>query len=133
MWIISPRCGLLSIVLADDPSTGQPAVDRLMIRARSKRHLELLREQHPVLAKARILTSPIGLDYRYRLVVDRDTLAQVFQEMAQEVSWRNVKAAAGGNSKALGEAYVRAFHEVHAAFVRAERASGGDGDDRKTK
>jgi hypothetical protein len=128
VWIVSPTCGLLSIVLADDPTTGLPATDLLMIRTRSRDHLVLLKSQHPILADVEIQRSKPGLDYGWRLVVDRITLIQVFAEMASQLSWRNVKAEASRNEQEIGPAYVHAFHEVHAAFVRAERrvSIGGD-------
>jgi hypothetical protein len=129
MWVVSPVCGLLSIVLADDPKTGLPATDVLMIRARSRDHLVLLKSQHPILADIEILGARPGLDYPWRLVVDRITLIQVFAEMAAQVSWRNVKAESDSNKQEIGPHYVRAFHEVHAAFVRAEQRERTDADE----
>lgn len=129
MWIVSPVCGLLSIVLADDPKTGLPATDVLMIRSRSRDHLVLLKSQHPILAEVEVLRSRPGLDYEWRLVVDRITLVQVFAEMAASISWRNVKAEASRNEQEIGPEYVRAFHEVHAAFVRAEQREGTEADE----
>ena len=129
MWIVSPCCGLLSIVLADDPATGLPATDLLMIRARSRDHLVLLKSQHPILADVEIQRSRPGLDYGWRLVVDRITLIQVFAEMASQLSWRNVKAEAELNKQEIGPEYVRAYHEVHEAFVRAERREGAAQED----
>lgn len=118
MWLISPRAGHFSVVLADDPGTGKPARDRLMIRARSKRHLQLLKAQHPILAKVRIEKSKPGLDYPYRLVVDRSVLAQVFREMAEQIDWRNVKNDAHANTADLGSDFVTAMHTVHATLAR---------------
>jgi len=118
MWVISPRGGHFSIVLADDPRTGEPARDRLMIRSRSRKHLELLKAHHPVLAKLRIEKSKPGLDYAYRLVVDRGVLVQVFREMAEQIDWRNVKSEAHRNEADLGSDFVTAMHAVHATLAR---------------
>ena len=104
MWVVSPRCALLSIVLADAPNTGSPSRNLLMIgvRARRKAHLNLLKKQHPVPEKSKILASMPGLDYPSRLVVDRPMLVQVFAEMAAAICWRNAKGEAVRNGVELG-------------------------------
>ena len=125
MWIISPRGGHFSIVVADDLRTRKPAPDRLMIRARSRSHLELLKAQHPILATVRIEKSKPGLDYPYRLVVDRSVLVQVFREMAEQIDWRNVKNEAHRNEADLGSDFVAAMHTVHATLARIKDAPSG--------
>ena len=104
MWVVSPRCALLSIVLADAPNTGSPSRNLLMIgvRARRKAHLNLLKKQHPFPEKSKILASMPGLDYPSRLVVDRPMLVQVFAEMAAAICWRNAKGEAVRNGVELG-------------------------------
>jgi hypothetical protein len=129
IWIFSPTTGLLSICLADDPETGRPSADLLMLRARSQKHLVLLKKRHPVLAKAKILKSKPGLDYSWRIVVKRSVVVQVLGEMAGEVTWKNVKNQAHLNEADLGVSYVRALHGVHSAFVRAEREARAPDDE----
>jgi hypothetical protein len=118
MWIIHPRIGHLSIVVAADPRTKAPSANRLMLRARSRKHLELLQRDHPTLASYPIVKSRAGLDYPFRLVCDRDALVHVFAEMAFGINWRNVKSEAHRNQKALGADFVHAMHGVHATLAK---------------
>lgn len=53
-WIIDPRVGLITCVVADDPVTGKPSTKLVMLRARRKQHLENLRRLCPMLAGAEI-------------------------------------------------------------------------------
>lgn len=118
MWIIDPRIGLVSVVVADDPDTGKPSTNRIMLRGRRRSHLENLRRLCPSLAKARITTARAGLDYRARLVVDRAVFVEALAEMARTLDYRNVKSCAHANEASLGVDFVRAMHAVHATLAR---------------
>ncbi len=118
MWIIDPRVGLLSVVVADDPITGRPSADRIMIRSRRTRHLENLITICPALAGAKIEAGREDLDYPVRLVVDRAVFVEVMAELGRSLRHRNVKSAAHANEKALGSDFVAAMHRVHAALAR---------------
>lgn len=124
MWIIDPRIGLVSVVVADDPDTGKPSTNRIMLRGRRRSHLENLRRLCPSLAKARITTARAGLDYRARLVVDRAVFVEALAELGRTLAYRNVKGFAHSNEAALGSDFVRAMHDVHARLARLQDESG---------
>lgn len=120
MWIIDPRIGLVSVVVADDPDTGKPSNERIMLRGRRRAHLENLRRLCPSLAGARITAARKDLDYPVRLVVDRSAFEQALTELARTLAYRNVKSCAHTNEAALGTDFVRAMHDVHARLARIQ-------------
>jgi len=118
MWIISPTCGLLSIVIADGQGPINRPQDLLMVRARNRDHLALLRSRHPALASVEIIRSSPELDYPWRMLVDRATLSVVLAQMIEDLDWRNVKAEAHRNEASVGSEFVHAMSEVHATLAR---------------
>ena len=126
MWIQHPRLGAFSVVLADDLTTGRPDPTTVMIRARTRRHLELLQAAHPKLAGHEILQSPPQLDYRFRLVCRKEEWAAALSAMALELDYRNVKSAAHAAEDQVGSPFVRALHRVHADLEKIQRASAAD-------
>lgn len=117
-WIIDPRVGLISCVVADDPVTGRPSTKLVMLRARRRQHLENLRAICPMLAGVEITEARQDLDYAVRIVVDREVFVAVMAELARGLRHRNVKSAAHANEKALGSDFVAAMHVVHSALAR---------------
>lgn len=124
MWIIDPRIGLVSVVVADDPNTGKPSTDRIMLRGRRRAHLENLRRLCPSLAGARIIAARKELDYPVRLVVDRAAFVEALAELGRTLAYRNVKGCAAANEAALGSDFVRAMHDVHARLARLQDEPG---------
>ena len=111
MWIQHPELGAISIVLADDLETGEPDPAHLMIRARRREHLRLLQERCGGLARAEIIET-VSTDYRWRIVVEKSALATALAEIAQDISYRNVKVEAHANVKTLGEGFLDALHRI---------------------
>ena len=120
MWIQSPHLGAFSVVLADDLETGLPDPTTVMIRARSRAHLELLQKAHPELADREILQGPPHLDYRWRLICPKAEWAEVLKDMALKIDYRNVKGAAHAAERAVGASFVRSLHRVHADLKAIE-------------
>jgi dihydropteroate synthase len=118
MWIIDPRVGLVSVVVADDPITGRPSANWIMLRARRTNHLENLKQMCPVLADVEITRARRDLDYPVRVVVSRAVFVEVMAELARTLAYRNVKGRAHSNETALGSDFVRAMHDVHARLAR---------------
>jgi|694.fasta_scaffold01417_15 hypothetical protein len=117
-WIIDPRVGLISCVVADDPVTGKPSTKLIMLRARRRQHLENLRRLCPILAGVEITAVRKELDYPVRMVVDRDTFVAVMAELAKTLDYRNVKQSAHQHEAELGADFVALMHRVHAVLAQ---------------
>lgn len=120
MWLILSRTGFLSVVVPRDQKTGEIEHDRLMVRARKREHLELLRSQHAVLASVRILRSPDHADYRWRIIVPRSVFAEVMREIVERLVATNVKSDAHAHEAETGRDFVQAMHDVHARLARLQ-------------
>lgn len=120
MWILS-RAGLLSVVQAA-PGPGSPprAPRKLMVRARVRRHLELLQRDHPALRRFAIIQSEPHRDYRWRIIVPRATFARVVAAIVAGIGYHNFKAAAAA-SPDLEPAYIDALHEVWSVLRRLQK------------
>ncbi|MCK6444955.1 MAG: hypothetical protein L6Q99_01045 [Planctomycetes bacterium] len=123
MWLMLSRTGFLSVVVPRDQKTGEIEGDRLMVRARKREHLELLRSQHSALAEVRILRSD-GADYRWRILVPRSVFAEVMREIVERLAVTNVKADAHAHEAETGREFVRAMHDIHARLARLQDAPG---------
>lgn len=110
MWLFT-QYGFYSVVCARDlagtPSRVDP--DNLMVRARSRWHLESLQKRFPQLASLEIVDST-NTDYRFRLVVPKPVWVEVTRELAAEIDYGNFKARA--HSRAGDDDYVDAMHAV---------------------
>jgi hypothetical protein len=86
-----------------------------MLRARSRKHLENLKERFSstALGKADILESA-GTDYRYRVILPKKEWASILSELAMEQTWSNFKNEADSYARSKKEpgSYVHALHEV---------------------
>lgn len=120
MWI-SSVVGAFSVVQAG-PEPGQRlnAPRKLMVRARVKRHLELLQRDHPALRRFAIIQSEPGRDYKWRIIVPRATFAKVMAAMIEELTYSNFKAASAA-SPDLEPDYIDALHEVWSVFRRLQK------------
>ena len=124
MWLILSRTGFLSVVVPRNQKTGEIEHDRLMIRARKREHLELLRSQHAVLTGLRILRSPDHADYRWRVLVPRSVFAEVMREIVERLDVTNVKSDAHAHEAETGRDFARAMHDIHARLARLQDRDG---------
>jgi hypothetical protein len=124
MWIIDPRIGLVSVVVADDQFTGKPSTDRIMLRSRRRAHLQNLKSLCPALADTPITAARKDLDYPVRLVVDRAVFVEVLAELGRKLAYRNVKAEAHRHEAELGAGFVAAMHRVHATLAQIDDREG---------
>lgn len=120
MWIVDPRVGLLSVVVAGDSAVVKDSADSVVIRARSRRHLGLLRDRCPSLAAAEIVRSGPERDYACRMIVPRSAWVAAMNELAQTLDTKNVKSSAHRNEAKLGRDFVNAMHTVHGALARVK-------------
>lgn len=120
MWVLS-KFGLLSVVQAGPDPGGRPrAPRRLMVRARVRRHLELLQRDHPGLRRYAIIQSEPGRDYKWRIIVPRATFARVMAALVSSIDYGNFKSVAAA-SPDLDPAYNDALHEVWSVLRRMQK------------
>ena len=126
MWLFT-RYGFYSVACAQkkdgslDPST-------LMVRARRKRHLQALQQRFVQLASAEIVVLR-GRDYKYRLIVEKDSWIKIVADLASEQTWSNFKNEAARFGGAGGTDYIHALHEVWTTMndlQKTEPQQGGE-------
>ena len=114
MWIFS-KYGFFSAVCArqGDGSHGQPVdPERMMVRARDRRHLEALIARYPkFLGDAEIKAFP-GTDYAYRIFVPKAVWAKVLAGLGDDVDYDNFKSEVARFQGRDGAAYEHALHDV---------------------
>ncbi len=119
MWLFT-QYGFYSVVCArvlqGDPTRVDP--NTFMVRARRRRHLELLQKRFPQLASA-VINETTDTDYRFRIVVPRPVWIEVTQELAAEIDYGNFKDRA--HSRSGDDKYVDALHDVWAVMERLQR------------
>lgn len=118
MWFLT-RLGALSVVQAgpDPDATGKPR--KLMIRARVRKHLELLQRDHVTLRRYPIIESEPHRDYRWRIIVPRTTFARAVATMIERLDYPNFKAACAA-SPDLDQSYNSSLHEIWATLQRLQ-------------
>ena len=119
MWI-SSVVGTFSVVQASPEPGKRPGAPRkLMVRARVRKHLELLQRDHPSLRRYPIIRSEPGRDYAFRMIVPRTTFARVMAALVSSVAYGNFKGACEA-SPDLDRDYVDALHSVWAVFRKLQ-------------
>jgi len=119
MWLFT-QYGFYSVVCARDLA-GNPArvdPDTLTVRARCRRHLELLQKRFPQLATLEIADST-NTDYRFHVVVPKTVWAEVVRELTVEIDYGNFKERA--HSRSGDGKYVDALHDVWEVMERLQR------------
>lgn len=126
MWLALPKVGWLSIVAARTSAQPGAPVDskRLMVRARSRKHLENFCASHPRLAGLTILETSNG-DYPFRVIATKLAVAAALAALAKSVTYTNVKGEAARNADLVGDEFIDAMHDVWAAMRRIERGRRG--------
>jgi hypothetical protein len=114
MWIFTKH-GFFSAVCArkGDGKHDQPVdLDRFMVRARVRGHLEALKKRFPqFLGECEIQVST-GTDYAYRLFVQKSGWMKVLAALAEETDYDNFKSEVAHHQGKAGAAYERSLHEV---------------------
>ncbi len=118
---MSSVVGTFSVVQAGpEPGQRPNARRKLMVRARVRRHLELLQRDHPALRRFAIVESEPHRDYRFRIIVPRATFAKVMAAMIEKLTYGNFKSACAA-SPDLDPAYNAALHDVWQIFRRLQK------------
>jgi len=118
MWLFT-RYGFFSVTNARQERGRLGASldpDRLQVRARSRKHLELLIEQFDALsgdAASDIIETPKA-DYLFRIIVQREAWAAVAGALATEIDYPNFKSKCVSRPE-LEDEYISTLHEVWGA------------------
>ncbi len=112
MWIFSIY-GMYSIACASKRVNGIEQLDTetVMVRARTKQHLENLQERFDFLRQYKIL-SWNNRDYRWRFICPKHIWASALAEMSLEQEWSNFKNEATANRVDVGSQYIHVLHEI---------------------
>lgn len=126
MWLALPKVGWLSIVAARTSAQPGAPVDskRLMVRARSRKHLENFCASHPRLAGLAILETPNG-DYPFRVIAPKQAVAAALAALTKSVNYTNVKGEAARNADVVGDEFIDAMHDTWSAMLRIQRPARG--------
>jgi hypothetical protein len=127
MWIFT-RYGFVSVACAKKKD-GSIDEDKVMVRARARKHLENLQERFAdtTFGKAEILIGA-GTDYKYRIIMPKAEWASIVSQLAMEQTWSNFKSEATrfAHLKTSG-LYIHALHEVWAIMLdfQSDARQGG--------
>ena len=117
MWLFLPHLGFFSVVLARQ-GKGDPGAaldpNRVMIRARIRKHLATLKRRFPAIADVPILESR-NADYRYRILLDKKVWVDLMPGLAEDIQYPNFKAAAA-EAQGRDDPYVNALTRVWSAM-----------------
>lgn len=121
MWLFT-RYGFFSFACAFRNDGAGPGIDPdlMMIRARTKSHLERLQARFPLIAECSILLTR-SADYRYRIIVSKEDCAKLVSELVREQDWSNFKEEAkrfGGSGNAP---YVDALRKVWTVMYQLQQ------------
>jgi len=123
MWIFT-KYGFFSAVCArqEDEKYGQVLdPDRIMVRARVRGHLEVLKERFPDMLGQCDIHAFIGTDYAFRIFVDKLVWSQVLSELAEETDYDNFKSEVAHHQGSHGAAYEHSLHEVWSVMHRLQK------------
>jgi hypothetical protein len=119
MWLFT-QYGFYSVVCGRDLAGDSSRIDpeTVMVRARSRAHLEALRKRFAPLAAAEIAETT-NTDYRFRLLAPKAVWSDVVRELAAEIDYGNFKGRVERSTKDDG--YTDALHEVWAVMEKLQR------------
>lgn len=123
MWIFTKH-GFFSAVCArkGDGKHDQPVdLDRIMVRARIRNHLEALKHRFPDLLGNCEIQESAGTDYAYRLFVQKSAWMQVLAGLAGETDYDNFKSEVAYHQGKVGAAYEHSLHDVWSVMHRLQK------------
>lgn len=123
MWLFTKH-GFFSAVCARQ-GTGKHGqsvdLDRIMVRARIRGHLETLIKRFPdLLAECEILETS-STDYAFRLFVSKKAWTHVVAGLAEETDYDNFKSEVARHQGRSGKAYEHSLHEVWSVMHRLQK------------
>lgn len=122
MWIFT-KYGFFSAVCArtGDGRHGQPVdTERIMVRARVKKHIEALKERFPKEIGDCDIFEDHNTDYAFRMFVNKAVWVRVLAATAEETDYDNFKSKVARQQGPDGAPYEHALHEVWAVMYRLQ-------------
>ena len=105
-----------------DGKHGRPVdPDRIMVRARVRGHLEVLKKRFPDLIGQCEIQESAETDYAYRLFVQKSAWTQVLAGLAEETDYDNFKSEVARHQGRAGAAYEHSLHEVWSVMHRLQK------------
>jgi len=127
MWLFTKH-GFYSAVCArqGDGSWTEPVdPDRVMVRARVGSHLENLIKHFPQwLGDVELLDSR-DTDYRYRILVEKNTWQKIVSELVSEMDYDNFKSSVGKNVTEVEPNYKHALYDVWHTMHQLQTGESG--------
>lgn len=123
MWVFTKH-GFFSAVCARQGSGkhGQPVdLNRIMVRARVRAHLEALKKRFPDLLGQCEIQEFAGTDYAFRIFVAKCLWSQALAGLAEETDYDNFKSEVARQQGKAGAAYERSLHDVWSAMYKLQR------------
>ena len=123
MWIFT-RYGFFSAVSARHGAGkhGSPIdPDRIMVRARVRKHLEDLKQRFPDLLSACDTKEFAGSDYAFRVFVDKRAWSAVLSRLGDETDYDNFKSEVARYQGRAGAAYERSLHDVWSVMFKLQK------------
>jgi hypothetical protein len=116
MWVFTIY-GFYSIACADQAGRGRKIdPDTIMVRARTKQHLQNLKERFVFMLVdgTFAIEDRKDTDYRFRILMPKATWVKMLIVLAEEQTWRNFKDEASKTARLNGwsHKYVDALHKV---------------------
>ncbi len=123
MWVFT-KYGFYSAVCArqGNGAHGQPVdLDRIMVRARVREHLDALIDAYPdLLTDAEIKTFP-GTDYAYRLFLPKEVWTTLLSWLGNDIDYDNFKGEVGRFQGQVGADYEHALHDVWGIMYKIQK------------
>jgi hypothetical protein len=123
MWIFTKH-GFFSAVCARQGDGGhrQPVdLNRIMVRARLRGHLEALKKRFATLLGDCEIQENTGTDYAYRLFVAKSVWTQVLAGLAEETDYDNFKSEVARHQGRAGAAYEHSLHDVWSVMYKLQK------------
>jgi hypothetical protein len=123
MWIFT-KYGFFSAVCArqGNGKHGQPVdLERIMVRARLRSHLESLIRRFPDLLGEYEVQEFAGTDYAYRLFVQKSIWTKVLAGLADETDYDNFKSEVAQHQGKSGADYEHSLHDVWSVMYKLQK------------
>jgi hypothetical protein len=123
MWLFT-KYGFFSVVCARAGTGGKhEPVDpnRVMVRARVRKHLESLVARFPELLEECTIRESTDTDYAFRLFVAKTNWVRIAAQLSDEIDYDNFKSAVARHQGAAGRNYESSLHEVWSVMHKLQK------------
>lgn len=124
---IAALTGWYSIVLARHPITKMADPSRVMIRARLRNHLERLVDRFQEDLGGADIIETVNADFRFRVIVTKETWIQVAAMMAADVSYIDLRTGIEHLQGRSADDYLEALSQTWKVVRSLQSRFGPDG------